>query len=249
MFSSNPVILMDERGRCNVLSYWNIFIESIFGFFILYVLTKVLGKSQISQITPFDFISAIILGELVGSALFEEKAGVLHIAFIVFIWGGLIYSVEIITQKFKRTRYLLEGSPEIVIRKGKLIRDVMAKNKLDINQLQHLLREKDVFSIKEVEYAILETNGAISVLKKSDYQTPNRKDMKLAPQPVQLSTTLINDGEIIYDNLEEKNLTEEWLIEQLKEQGYDDVKDVFYAEYMKDEDLLVLPFVNRKHKK
>jgi uncharacterized membrane protein YcaP (DUF421 family) len=249
MFSSNPVILKDERGRCNVLSYWNIFIESIFGFFILYVLTKVLGKSQISQITPFDFISAIILGELVGSALFEEKAGVLHIAFIIFIWGGLIYSVEIITQKFKRTRYLLEGSPEIVIRKGKLIRDVMAKNKLDINQLQHLLREKDVFSLKEVEYAILETNGAISVLKKSDYQTPNRKDMKLAPQPVQLSTTLINDGEIIYDNLEEKNLTEEWLIEQLKEQGFDDVKDVFYAEYMKDEDLLVLPFVNRKHKK
>ncbi|GIO25785.1 YetF domain-containing protein [Ornithinibacillus bavariensis] len=231
-----------------MLSYWQMFIESVFGFFILYFLTKVLGKTQISQLTPFDFISAIILGELVGSALFEEKAGVLHIGFVILIWGGLIYFVEMITQKFKRTRFLLEGSPEIIIRKGKLIRDVMAKNKLDINQLQHLLREKDVFSLKEVEYAILETNGAISVLKKSDYQTPNRKDMKLAPQPVQLSTTLINDGEIIYDNLEEKNLTEQWLIEQLKEQGYDDVNDVFYAEYMKDEDLLVLPFVNRKNR-
>ncbi|HAM79809.1 YetF domain-containing protein [Ornithinibacillus bavariensis] len=231
-----------------MLSYWQMFIESVFGFFILYFLTKVLGKTQISQLTPFDFISAIILGELVGSALFEEKAGVLHIGFVILIWGGLIYFVEMITQKFKRTRFLLEGSPEIIIRKGKLIRNVMAKNKLDINQLQHLLREKDVFSLKEVEYAILETNGAISVLKKSDYQTPNRKDMKLAPQPVQLSTTLINDGEIIYDNLEEKNLTEQWLIEQLKEQGYDDVNDVFYAEYMKDEDLLVLPFVNRKNR-
>ena len=212
-------------------------------------MTKLLGKTQISQLTAFDFISAIILGELVGNALFDDKAGILEIAYLLFLWGGLLYLTEWITQRFKGSRALLEGSPEIVIRNGKLIRDVMKKNKLDVNQLQHLLREKDVFSIREVEYAILETNGAISVLKRSDYQTPTRKDMKLAPKPANLSVTIINDGEIIYDNLEEKNLTEEWLLEELKVQGYDQVKDVFYAEYMKDEELFLLPFINRGKRK
>ncbi len=225
------------------------FTDTLFGFFALYILTKLLGKTQISQLTAFDFISAIILGELVGNAMFDDKAGILEMAFVLFLWGGLLYSTEIITQKFKASRSLLEGTPEIVIRKGKMIRDVMKKNKLDVNQLQHLLREKDVFSVREVEYAILETNGAISVLKKSDYQSPTRKDMKLAPQPANLTVTLVNDGEIIYDNLEEKNLTEEWLLQELKEQGYEQVKDVFYAEYMKDEELLVLPFVNRGKRK
>jgi uncharacterized membrane protein YcaP (DUF421 family) len=238
-----------RKGDIILVSYSQMFFDTLFGFFALYVLTKVLGKTQISQLTAFDFISAIILGELVGNALFDDKAGILEMAFILFLWGGLIYIIEIGTQKFKKTRYLFEGAPEIIIRRGKLIRDVMRKNKLDINQLQHLLREKDVFSMKEVEFAILETNGALSVLKKSDYQTPNRKDMKLAPQPVQLSTTLIIDGEIIYDNLEERNLTEEWLKEELKEQGFDQVKDVFFAEYMKDEELLVLPYVNRNRPK
>lgn len=73
--------------------------------------------------------------------------------------------------------------------------------------------------------------------------------MKLSAQDVDLSTTLINDGEIIYDNLEEKNLSEEWLMEQLIEQGYNQLEDVFYAEYMKDQKLLVLPFLNRNHQK
>jgi uncharacterized membrane protein YcaP (DUF421 family) len=228
-----------------VLSYSQMLWDTLFGFFALYLLTKILGKTQISQLTAFDFISAIILGELVGNAMFDDKAGVLEMAFVLFLWGGLLYIIEIITQKFKGTRSLLEGSPEIVIRRGKMIRDVMKKNKLDTNQLQHLLRSKDIFTVREVEYAILETDGTLSVLKKSDYQTPTRKDMKLAPEPENLSVTLINDGEIVYDNLEEKNLTEEWLKEQLIEQGFDNVKDVFYAEYMKDEELLVLPFVNR----
>ncbi|MBS3680432.1 DUF421 domain-containing protein [Ornithinibacillus massiliensis] len=224
-------------------------VDTIFGFFALFLLTKILGKTQISQLTAFDFISAIILGELVGNALFDDNSGILQIGYVLLLWGSLLYVTEIITQKFKSTRPLLEGSPEIVIRKGKLIRDVMKKNKLDINQLQHMLRGKDVFTLREVEYAILETNGTLSVLKKSDFQTPTRKDMKLAPQPANLSVTLINDGEIIYDNLQERNLTEEWLMDELKEQGYDNVKDVFYAEYMKDEELLVLPFINRGKQK
>jgi len=229
--------------------YLQMFSDLVFGFVALFTITKVLGKTQISQITPFDFISSLLLGELVGNALFDDEAGIPEIAFVVLIWGILMYLTEIITQKFKRTRYFVEGSPSIVIKNGKLIRDEMKKNSLDINQLQHLLRDKDVFSLQEVAYGILETNGTMSVLRTSDSQAPTRKDLKLSPQSVHLSTTLINDGEIIYDNLKEKNLNEEWLYEQLKEQGYDHAEDVFYAEYTKDQPLFLLPYVNRDHQK
>ncbi|OZU90603.1 hypothetical protein CIL03_05555 [Virgibacillus indicus] len=228
---------------------FSMFYDTVFGFVALFILTKVLGKTQISQLTAFDFISALILGELVGNALFDEKAGIPEIAFVIVLWGLLLYSTEIISQKFKSTRKLLEGEPAIIIYNGRLIRDTMKKNKLDVNQLQNLLRGKDVFSISEVEYAILETNGTVSVLKKSAFQTPTKSDMKVAPQDVNLSTTLINDGEIIYDNLKEKNLTEEWLLEQLEEQDFQRVEDVFYAEYNKGKKLFLLPFENRDHKK
>lgn len=224
------------------------FFDLIFGFFALFILTKILGKTQISQITAFDFISAIVLGELLGNALYDEKIGIPQIAFVVTIWGGLMYTTELITQKFKRSRHLLEGSPVIIIKNGKLVRDEMKKNKLDVNQLKHMLRSKDVFSLDEVEYAILETDGMISVLRKSEFQTPTRKDLKLAPEPVRLPITLINDGEIIYDNLREKNLTEEWLLNELEKQNYK-LEDIFHAEYEKDKELQIYPIVNRNHQK
>ena len=98
------------------------FFDLLFGFFALFVLAKVLGKTQISQITAFDFISALVLGELLGNALYDEEIGIIHIAFVVSVWGGLMYVTEYITQRFKRSRELLEGSPAIVIKNGKLIR-------------------------------------------------------------------------------------------------------------------------------
>ncbi|WP_095149341.1 DUF421 domain-containing protein [Oceanobacillus manasiensis] len=229
--------------------YLTMLYETLFGFAALFILTKILGKTQINQLTPFDFISALILGELVGNALFDKEAGIPEIAFVIALWGGLLYLTEITTQKWKKTRAFMEGSPDIVIYKGKLIRDTMKKAKLDINQLQHLLRDKDVFSIQDVEYAILETNGKVSVLKKAAYQTPNKQDLKVATQEVHLATTLINDGEIIYDNLKEKNLTEEWLLEQVLRQDYSSPSEVFYAEYIKGKELYLLPFTNRNHKR
>src|SRR5690625_1841468 len=163
--------------------------ETIFGILALFILTKVLGKTQIAQLTAFDFIAAIVLGELVGNALFDEKAGLFDIGYVIFLWGSILFLIEIITQKFKRTRFLLEGKPALVIHEGKLIYEEMRKNKIDIGELQHLLRTKDVFAIQEVEYAILETNGEISVLKKSLYQTPNKKDLNIALTSVQMEYT------------------------------------------------------------
>lgn len=223
--------------------------ETIFGFCALFLLTKLLGKTQISQLTAFDFIAALVLGELVGNALFDKEAGILEIGYVILLWGSLLYIVEIITQKFKGSRFILEGKPAVIIYQGKFIYEEMRKNKVDIQEIQHLLRAKDVFSIQEVEYAMLETNGEISVLKKSDFQTPTRKDLNIKPTKVQIPMTLITDGEIIKDNLAEANLTEKWLLKELKGKNVDSIKDVFYAEWLEGENLFILPYtkIKRKH--
>ncbi|WP_226577021.1 DUF421 domain-containing protein [Halobacillus litoralis] len=217
------------------MEYLQITAETLFGFIALFIMTKVLGKSQITQITAFDFIAALVLGELVGNALYDKDVGILNVGFAIVLWSILIYTTELITEKFKGTRKLLEGSPSLVIYKGRIDREQLKKNKLDINQLQHLLRSKDVFSIREVQYAVLETDGTISVLKASQYQNVTRDDMNLSPQNVPLPRTIISDGEVIWDNLREAGFDEKWLTEQLKAQNYSEPKEVIYAEHKEGE--------------
>lgn len=225
-----------------MLEYFGIAFDLVVGLLGLLILTKILGKTQITQITAFDFISALVLGELVGNAVFDQKIGVSQILFAVLIWGILIYVIEIITQKIRRTRPFLEGKPSIIIHKGMIIKDHLKKNKLDINQLQHLLRSKGVFSIREAEYAILETDGSISVLKKSSYEPPTRWDYKMEEQKVRLPITLVSDGVLIQENLKESGFSEDWLHSELKSQGVSTYKDLLYAEWREEEGLYVQEF-------
>jgi uncharacterized membrane protein YcaP (DUF421 family) len=216
--------------------------ELVIGYIALLITTKIVGKTQITQITAFDFISALVLGELVGNALYDGKIGISRILFAVALWGALIYVTELITQKKKRLRAYLEGKPTIIIANGKILRKKMKQNKLDINQLQHLLRAKGAFSIREVEYAILETDGTVSVLKKSPYELPTRQDHQMPEQLVTLPVTLIIDGEVIWDNLKEFGFSEEWLKGQIQSFGAKEYKDVLYAEWQEGKGMHVQTF-------
>ncbi|MBM7657462.1 DUF421 domain-containing protein [Sporolactobacillus spathodeae] len=212
-------------------------VELMIGFIALFSVTKILGKATLSQITAFDFISAIVLGEFVGNALYDKAIGILTILYTVVIWGVMIYIVEWITQKYRGSRAFLEGKPTIIIRNGRMDREAMKKEKLDINMLQNLLRHKDVFSVREVDFAILETDGTVSVLKKSKYDVPKNEDLQQPQKPVYLPVNIINDGEADYQNMKRAGLNEEWLMKELKRHHIDRIQDVFYAEWKKDEGL------------
>jgi uncharacterized membrane protein YcaP (DUF421 family) len=221
------------------MQFTQITIELFLGFAALFVVTKILGKTQITQITTFDFISALVLGELVGNAIFDDEVGLLHILYAVLIWGLLIYTLEIITQKWSKTRGLLEGRPTIVIHKGKILRENLKKSKLDVNQLQHLIRSKGVFSIRELEYAVLETDGTVSVLKKAPFEIPTKKDLQVNLENVHLPITFISDGEVMKDNLIEAGFNLTWLEQQLKQENIFRVEEVMYAEWLEGSGLHV----------
>lgn len=207
-------------------------IDLVIGFFGLFFLTRILGKTQITQITTFDFISALVLGELVGNAVFDDDTGILKILFAISVWGSLIFIIEIITQKWKGTRGFLEGRPTIIIHQGKIVRESLRKSKLDLNQLQHLVRAKGAFSLREVAFAILETDGTVNILKKPMFEAPTRSDFQFNPEHAILPFSMILDGEVLLDNVSEAGLSEEWLQQELRKHNIKSYKDVLYAEWL-----------------
>lgn len=215
-------------------TFGHIALELVVGFIVLLFLTKLFGKTQLRELTPFDFISALILGELVGNAIFDKDVHLGMILFATMVWGLLIFGSDWITQKYRKSRALLEGSPSILIRQGMIDRKQLKKNKVDLNQLQSLLRQKDIFSIREVEYAIMESSGDLSVLKKSNYASPTIEDLNLPLKPVTLTYTIISDGIVDNNNLKEAGFNETWLMKQLKKNQVSKPEEVFYAEWNKE---------------
>ncbi|MGG4546860.1 DUF421 domain-containing protein [Rossellomorea marisflavi] len=221
------------------MEYTSIAVELIVGYFALLILTKVLGKTQITQISAFDFISALILGELVGNSLYDDKVSVFQVLTAILIWGALIFVTEFFTQKSRKFRHLMEGTPDIVINKGIINYNVLKKNHLDLNQLQHLLRAKDIFSVKECEYALLESNGTLSVIKKPLYDQVQRQDLSLPLKKATLPLSLIMDGEILYDNLKIAGEDDQWLQAEINRHGFTSSEDVLFAEWTENEPLFV----------
>lgn len=214
------------------MEYLHTGLDLVIGFFGLFFLTRILGKTQITQITTFDFISALVLGELVGNAVFDDDTGILKILFAISVWGSLIFIIEIITQKWKGTRAFLEGRPTIIIHQGKILRESLKESKLDLNQLQHLVRAKGAFSLREVAFAILETDGTINILKKPMFEAPTRSDFQFNPQHAILPFAMILDGEVLLDNVREAGFSEEWLQQELKKHNIKTYKEVLYAEWL-----------------
>ncbi|MCM3654852.1 DUF421 domain-containing protein [Metabacillus litoralis] len=214
-------------------------IELIIGFFLLFIIVKFVGKKIINQITPFTFIAAIVLGELLGNALYDHQIGVLYIIYSMALWGILLFIVEYLGQKSLLFRGIFEGKPAALIKNGVVDREELRKNRMNINQLQSLLRQSETFSIREVAFCYLEANGSISILKKSQYQKTTLEDFNLLDKPVYVPVTLIRDGEVLWDEIKDLRYDESWLKRQLLSQNVSDYKDVFIAEWLEGDGIFV----------
>ncbi|KLE15477.1 DUF421 domain-containing protein [Clostridium sp. C8] len=216
-------------------------IKVIVGFATLLFIIIITGRTSIYQLTPFHLVFVLVLGDFLGNTIYEDKVGIVHFLYAIGLWTFLMLGIEFMTLKNKSTRSLLLGDPNIIIRDGIMDRNLLAKNKLDVNQVLSMLRQNNVFSVREVKYGILEANGQISLLLKSKYQNPDKQDLNLPESPVDLPTSLIIDGEILWDNLHELGFDQQWLDNQLTTNGYDNVKRILYADWRESEGIHVSP--------
>ncbi|SDE80538.1 Uncharacterized membrane protein YcaP, DUF421 family [Priestia aryabhattai B8W22] len=214
-------------------------IEIITGFFLLFIIVKFVGKKIINQITPFTFIASIVLGELLGNALYDHQIGVFYIIYSMGLWAILLFVVEYLGQKYLSFRGIVEGKPSALIKNGIVDREELRKNRMNINQLQSLLRQSETFSIREVAFCYLEANGSISILKKTKYQKTTQEDFNMSVKPVYVPVTLIRDGEVLWDEVTDLGFDEDWLRAQLSSQKVSEYKTIFLAEWLEDDGLFV----------
>lgn len=216
-------------------------LELIIGFILLFLIVKFVGKKVINQITPFTYISSIVFGELLGNALYDENIGIFYMIYSIVLWAILLFTVEYLAQKFLMFRGAVEGKPAALIKNGVIDREELRKNRMNINLLQSLLRQSEAFSIREVAYCYLETNGSLSILKKSKYQKTTQEDFHMAPEPIHVPITLIRDGEILWDELSDLGFDSAWLQKQLASHGIADYREVFIAEWLEGDGLFIQP--------
>ena len=216
-----------------------VIIRTIVAFSLLLIGARFLGKQTISQMTIFDFIAAITLGAITASLAYNTtlKPHTLILSFIIFVF--VIFLIAVISTKSQKLRKIFAGNPTVVIQNGKILESNMRKMRYTLDYLNQQLREKDVFHIDEVQFAILETNGTLTVLKKPQYRNITRQDLMLMTTPeARLPIELIMDGEIIIKNLKDNKLTKNWLDTELSKRNLD-VKEVFYAVLLANETVYI----------
>ncbi|MDE3839206.1 hypothetical protein C0966_07530 [Bacillus methanolicus] len=215
-------------------------IRTLLGFFVLFLLTRVLGKKQLNQMTFFTYITGIALGNIAGDMVVHRDIKLIDGVTGLILWAILTFTLEFISLKSSRARVLLDGDPTIVIKNGKILEKAMASNRLNMDDLSMLLRTKNIFSVSDVDYAILEPNGQLSVLKKVELEPVTKKDAQITTSPRQyLPTELIVDGKVVKKNLQELNLSEDWLNQQLLLQGIHKYEDLFFAELQSDGSIFI----------
>lgn len=206
-----------------------IIIRSVFAFIILLVLGRITGRKMISRITFFDFIIGVTLGSLgVRLALGSENTfGGSVVSGITIIFMVLI--TDYLNLKSYIFRKLEEGKPIILIDNGQILDKNLKKVRISLSKLVMLLREKNVFNIDDVNFAIIESDGQLSILLKSNMQNIKATDLNIAAKPTSLPLDLIIDGKIIYKNLQQSGHDKQWITNQLKKLNIVSEKDVFYA--------------------
>ncbi|GAA0077460.1 DUF421 domain-containing protein [Clostridium sp. CTA-5] len=206
-----------------------VLVRSIIGFFSLLIFAKILGKQQISQLSFFDYVLGITIGSIAASLTTDLSSRAWPHFIGLLVWALLGYSMEYITLKWRYASKYIDGEPTIIIMNGKIMENALRKMKYKVSDIMGLLRNKDVFDLSQVDFAIIEPNGQLSVLKKPQYEPLTAKDMNITKAPSGISTELIYDGILMHQNLKQLNKTEKWLMDQLKMYQIKDISEVFLA--------------------
>lgn len=206
-----------------------VFVRAILLYVLVLIAIRVMGKGELAEIQPFEFVIILMVAELASLPMEDLETPLLN--GVVAIGTLLVIQIVIsyLNMKSGRIRKIVCGKPSILIDKGKINEKELRRLRINLNDLVEQVRAKDYPSIQDVEFAILETNGDLSIIPKEDKRTVTVGDLNLKSSYGGLPTSLIIDGHIQYDNLQEVNLTEKWLISQLRTRGIKNPREVLFS--------------------
>lgn len=230
-------IILDGFSEMNL---WNIILRSIFSFFAILVLARIIGKKQLGHLTFFHYITGITIGSIAAEISVQKDTPFWDGIISLVCWTLLTMLVSFIALKFEKIRVLVDDRPTIIIQNGTIVQSGLKKARLHTDEVAMLLREQGIFSFDDVLYAIFETNGELSVLKKPAKSPSTKQDVNADISiPPYMPTIVVSKGKINRQNLQELDLTEEWLMNKLKKKKIEDITQVYFAQVLENGSLYV----------
>ena len=205
----------------------------------LFIITKIMGHKQVAQLDFFDYVSGITIGSI-GAELATELEKPYKPLIALAIYGLASLLLNLLAHKIPRTRKYINGTPTILMNDGNLYRKNLKKAKLDLSEFMLLCREQGYFDLDEIQTAIFEHNGKLSILLKAANRPATPDDLKITAKATHIGVEVIMDGRVMGDNLSRMGRDVNWLTKQLKIQGCKDAKEIFLGIYRPEEDKLTL---------
>lgn len=197
-------------------------------FILLWGFVQLLGKQTIAQKTYHLYIASITMGTIAGNLAFNIQIRFLYFIIAILSMSTVVYMLNLVALRNPYFRKWIAGEPATLIEKGQILDESMERMGYSLDSLRQALRGKDIFNVDEVECAILEINGSLSVLKKPQYQNITKQDINSLPAAATIPVELVFDGKILYENISKYTYDEEWLMAELKKRNLA-VMDISYA--------------------
>ncbi len=203
-----------------------VILTSVLSAVSLFVIAKIMGHKQMSQLDFFDYITGITIGSIAAELATElEKPWKPLMAMVIY--GIITVSLTLITSKLPKMRKFINGTPTIIMNDGKIYRKNMKKAKMDLSEFMVMCRQEGYFNLNDISTAIFEYNGRLTVLPKATKRPLNPADMNIVPTFESINTEIIMDGRILEENLKRMGLDKNWLNKELRRQGYKNAKEIF----------------------
>ena len=208
-------------------------------FFAILLLARLIGKKQLSQLTFFHYITGITIGSIAAEISAQTETPFFDGLIALIWWSLLTIIISLISMKSIKLRTLFDDKPTIIIENGHINMQNIKKCRLNFDELGMLLREQSIFDFREVQFAVFEPNGQLSVLKYPAYENASKQDVKVSLDEKKLPVTVVAQGQIIYPNLFENGLSEEWLLKKCKRKSKTELANIDFAQIQSDGSLYV----------
>ena len=203
----------------------------------LFIITKIMGHKQVAQLDFFDYVSGITIGSI-GAELATELEEPEKPLIALAIYGLVSILLNTTAHKIPKTRKYINGTPTVLMDGGKLYRKNLKQAKLDLSEFLLLCREQGYFDLEEIQTAIFEHNGKLSILPKASNRPATPDDLKITAKATHIGVEIIMDGRVMGENLSRVGRDANWLTKRLKAQGHNDAKEIFLGIYHAEEDKL-----------
>lgn len=212
---------------------------------VMFLLTKLMGTKQVSQMTMFDYITGITVGSIAAELATELEEPVKPLTAMV-VYGLVAVLISIATCKSIKLRSWITGKPLVLLENGVIYRRNLKKAKLDLSEFLTYCRIGGWFDLSQLQTAVLEHNGSVSFLPKEKDRPATPTDLDLSPKQSNLQTPFVMDGQLLRDNIHQAGKEESWVQQSLLRQGYQNEREVFLAVWDGNDKLTVFPMSEKK---